>query len=221
MNVFKRFSTTVSHSIESAVARMENHDAVADAALARMRRATAEAKVRLTRVNRDREQAHKRHAELVAQADKWTQRARETGAADESRALECVRRMNECRAKAAAAADTVSALDEQHARLAGAVEAMETRLQALSRERNVLRTRASVTDAQRNLSRLGLDEDGPIEEVFARWEASVAADEYLQPCAGDGAPADLIEAQFEREEQAEQLRAQLDELLGDVPEGKS
>ena len=96
MSVFKRLSATFSSRIDHLVGQIENHDAVVEAAIRDARQAVAKSKVRLSRLKADGIRLRRKRAELLQAESQWTQRAKDSATQDENRALECLRRRQDC-----------------------------------------------------------------------------------------------------------------------------
>lgn len=210
MNVLQRFTATFSQSLDRAVGQLENHDAVALAALRQVRASAANAKVRLAAVERDREALAAKLDSLQQLEAKWADRAVNVAGDDEAKALECLRRRQQCRAQIEATAQALADYDARIAQLSRSVAAMEERLQTLNHERNVLRTRDSVARAQKALMKLQDDDCGALDAVYARWEARIVETEY---CTNAVADEDPLAREFARTEEDEALRAELADMM--------
>jgi phage shock protein A len=204
MGYLKRWTSTVTSTVDGWVARLENHDALVDAALADLQRTNARARVQLTRVRRDGEALRRRRDEAFAQAEQWRQRARTRS--QESEALECLRRHHLQRAEAARLTER---LDEHARHLEGLerdVAELERRASLLRERRNVMRSRQARADALQLVEDSELRCGGSIEGIFDRWEERVVAFEI------DGSVLDTRDA-FERglddQESESRLRAEL------------
>jgi len=210
MSLIQRISTSIHASIERLVDLMENHEAVVDLALDESRKALARGKSQLGRVQRESERLRRRIEALEAEEIRWTERARATAGGDEQTALQCVQRRRDCRQQI----DEIRGVFVEHSateeRLAAELRASEDRLQAVTRQRNRLRTRQSAAEVNRALG--GIAERFPpnLEETFERWEARVLEDEL----AGDRTvQADPLEERFSKQESDAELRAELSAIL--------
>ena len=92
MSLIRRISTSITSSVDRAVSKVENHDAIINAALRDTQQAAARSRVRLERVKKDGHNLKTRHANLKQATGRWTERARKIAAEDEAKALECLRR---------------------------------------------------------------------------------------------------------------------------------
>ena len=87
MSLIRRISTSITSSVDRAVSKVENHDAIIDAALRDTQQAAARSRVRLERVRKDGRNLKSRHADLQLAVSRWTERAKSIAADDESKAL--------------------------------------------------------------------------------------------------------------------------------------
>jgi len=90
MSRIQRWKMSVTGWVDGVLAQIENHEATVTAAITRVRQATARARVQLKRVERDQHALRESLREEEAAVDAWRRRAK--AAADEERALECLRR---------------------------------------------------------------------------------------------------------------------------------
>ncbi len=210
MNIFTRIFTTVSAKVDQAVSQVENHDAIVEAALGNTRAAAAKARVRLARVQKDGKGLRQKLEQLEKLEQSWAHRAKQAGRENEQQALECVSRRNTFRDQAI---QTRSAL-QQHAELEKnirhSVAHIEQRLQELTQQRNLLRSRHSAADAMRIISRLENEPNTHVDDILERWEMSIAETEYFSGSVSQSDPLDDV---LTAQENEQTLRAELDELL--------
>jgi phage shock protein A len=210
MNLFQRITATLTHTVGSVVAQVENHDAVAEAALKDTQSAAAKAQVRLARLHKDGEAMRLRRQALQQAESSWTQRAVAAAKEDEQKALECVRRRNACREQLEQLAQSLARHEEVEREVGASVARIEQRLQELTQQRNRMRSRHSAADALRVINRIENSSAGGIEDVFDRWEMQIAETEYA---AGGACHTDTFESGFLRQEDEAALKADLHELL--------
>ena len=174
MNLLTRLTATIGASTTRAVARIENHDAIAAAAVSGAREAVATARVRHARLRRDGDARRETLLALEADERRWGERARTSAGRDESEALACLERRRATRARLA---EGRRALDE-HERLeretADRLRALEGRLAEIVRRRDALRSRESLARAGEVLDTLGRDDEHGLDDVFERWEVRIA-----------------------------------------------
>lgn len=218
MSLIRRISTTITSSVDRAISRVEDHDAVIDAALRDTRRSAARSRVRLERLRRDGAGLRARRDELESSVGRWSERARRCATEDETTALECLRRRRQCEARLQKLRAAIDRHDELEDRISGQVAKIESRIGEMSQQRNVLRSRQSVADAMAAIQRIEGSHCSEVEDAFDRWEINLGECEYL---FGATAPADPLDASFSSEEETEELRAELEELLKDGKEDAS
>lgn len=110
---------------------MENHDAVIEATLRDIRGKLAQAQVRLRQMERERVRLRQQRESELADVLRWRQRAQQTAGADETRALECIRRARQCDERAARLAESESRCECAVDKLRNDVAAGGQRLQAM------------------------------------------------------------------------------------------
>ena len=218
MNLIRRISTSITSTVDRAVSRVENHDAIINAALSDTRQAAARARVRLERVRRDGRELKSRQTGLREAASRWTERAKTIAADDEAKALECLRRRRDCEQQLASLADSIEKHDELEARIASQVAKIEARVIEVQKQRNMMRSRQSVADAMRTISNVEGVSYGDIEDTFDRWEINLGESEIL---VGGTTRTDRLETEFLAEEDESALRHELAELLKSDAEDSS
>ena len=111
MNLIRRISTTISSSVDRAVSKVENHDAIINSALRDTQQAAARSRVRLERVRKDGNHLKDRYSKLQLSVSRWTDRAKTIAASDEAKALECLRRRKDCEAQLGSLWDSIEKHD--------------------------------------------------------------------------------------------------------------
>lgn len=210
MNIFARITATLTGKLDEMVAHVENHDAVVALALKDTRAATAKAKVRLERVHKDGEAMRKRLQEAMRMERLWENRAKETAAKDEQKALACIARRNQCREQATQLQTALTRHEELEIKLRENVQRMEQRLRDIAQQQNLMRSRQSTADAMRIISKIEGATDNGIEDTFDRWEMLITETEYS---LGHMSDADTLDMSFVKAENTAQLQAELSELL--------
>ena len=218
MSLFKRISTTVSTSVERAVSKVENHDAIINAALRETQQAAARSRVRLARVQKDGQSLRARRKELKKAISQWTERARAAAESDERKALECLRRKNECETQLGTLEDSIDKHGDLEERVTENLKKIEDRIGEVSHQRNVMRSRQSVADAMRVINNIEGVSYGEIEDTFDRWEVNLGETEILMGATGIKDP---LETAFLAEEDEAELRAELADLLKQNSEPQS
>jgi len=171
MSLIRRISTSITSTVDRAVARVENHDAIINAALRDTQQAAARARVRLERVRKDGHNLTTRRANLEQAVVRWTDRARKVAAEDEARALECLRRRKDCETQLTNLRESIARHEELEARIADQVKKIEARIGEVAQQRNMMRSRQSVADAMRTINNVEGISYGEIEDTFEEMSA--------------------------------------------------
>jgi phage shock protein A len=211
MGSFLRWTTGFGSRIDAMVSQIENHDALVNAAIRDAKEARARARVQLKRVRQDGQRMQRRCTELTESERRWKERAVRTAGDDESRALECVRRMKRTAHERAELSSQTGEHTRIEAQLARDIRRIDDRIENLVQQRNLLRTRQSRAEA---LAAADQD-DGrrlvEVDEILERWEIKVSRVETDFDCDLD--EGDELELTLGAEEEREALRSELDDLL--------
>lgn len=210
MSLIRRISTTISSSVDRAVSKVENHDAIINAALRDTQQAAARSRVRLNRVQKDGHNLKTRRAALQQASVRWTERAKTVAGDDESKALECLRRRKDCETQLRHLDDSIAKHDELEERISAQVKKIEERIGEVAQQRNMMRSRQSVADAMRTIHGVEGISYGEIEDTFDRWEINLGETEVLM---NSTTSVDPLESAFQAEEDTAELRAELEELM--------
>ena len=210
MSLIRRISTSITSSVDRAVSKVENHDAIINAALRDTQQAAARSRVRLQRVRKDGHSLKTRHANLQLAVARWTERAKSVAADDETKALECLRRRKDCDMQLRHLEVSILKHDELETRIEEQVKKIEARIGEVSQQRNMMRSRQSVAEAMRTINNIEGISYGEVEDTFDRWEINLGETEVLM---GAGANTDSLDTAFLAEEDSAELRAELSELL--------
>jgi phage shock protein A len=218
MSLIRRISTTITSSVDRAVSKVENHDAIINAALRDTQQAAAKSRVRLERVRKDGNSLKQRYRDLERAVERWTERARGVAAEDEAKALECLRRRRDCEAQLEGLRESIDRHDELESRIAEQVKKIEARIGEVAQQRNMMRSRQSVAEAMRTINNIEGVSYGEIEDTFDRWEINLGETEILM---GASNPSDPLDTAFLAEEDTAELRAELECLLANEKENSS
>ena len=218
MSLIRRLSTSITSTVDRAVSKVENHDAIINAALRDTQQAAARSRVRLERVRKDGQGLRTKRGNLEIAVTRWTERAKAVAAEDEAKALECLRRKKECELQLRNLAESIAKHDELESRIAEQVKKIEARIGEVSQQRNMMRSRQSVADAMRTIHDIEGVSYGDIEDTFDRWEINLGEAEVL---TGSVSVGDPLETAFIAEEEADELRAELSVLLKEDEEKPS
>ncbi len=218
MSLIQRITATLTSSVDRAVSRVENHDAIINASLKDTQRAAARSRVRLERVRRDGNAQKTRLCELEEAAARWAERARSIAEDDENRALDCLRRRRDCLQQIDKLIHSIARHDELEQRLGEQVREIDERIKEVTEQRNVMRSRQSVAEAMHAMNAVQGGSAVDIEDTFDRWEINLGETELL---FGANVAADPLDTSFLEEEDRAALRAELDVLLERDGEGAS
>jgi len=210
MSLIRRISTSITSSVDRAVSKVENHDAIINAALRDTQRAAAKSRVRLERVRKDGNSLKTRYSELQNAVVRWTERAKSVAAEDEAKALECLRRRKDCESQLLSLHDSIQKHEELEAKIAEQVKKIEARIGEVAQQRNMMRSRQSVAEAMRTINNIEGVSYGEIEDTFDRWEINLGETEILMGAVDSPDPLDTA---FMAEEDKAELRAELKILL--------
>lgn len=220
MKTIRRLTSSISSSFHWVVNQIENHEALVDAAIKEVQDAEARARVQLKRLQADGAAQRKQLAGHREQERIWLERGKRLAEADQTTAIECLKRRRKC-------AEQVRALEVQERehslieqQLSQDLEAIRGRLNALRQQRNLMRTRQSRAEA---LTALNTD-DGrlltELDDLFERWEVKIAQCESIGGINPDH--VDPVEHALADEEEANALRAELEALLSaDTPQNST
>jgi phage shock protein A len=218
MSLIRRISASFTSSVDRAVSKVENHDAIVNAALQDTRQAAARSKVRLERVRKDGRALKDRYESLRVAESRWTERAKSIAATDEAKAFECLRRRKECETQIRTLDDSIAKHGELEARIVEQVKKIEARIGEVSQQRNMMRSRQSVSEAMQAIQKIEGVSYGEVEDTFDRWEINLGETEILMGVAGSSDPFD---SEFLAEEDTTALRAELDALTNADVENSS
>ena len=218
MSLIRRISTSITSSVDRAVSRVENHDAVINAALRDTQQAAARSRVRLERVRKDGHGLRTRKGNLEVAITRWTERAKTVATDNEAKALECLRRKKECEAQLRSLEISIEKHDELESRIVDQVKKIEARIGEVSQQRNMMRSRQSVAEALCTINDIEGVSYGEIEDTFDRWEINLGEAEIQM---GIGSTGDALENAFIAEEEQAELKVELDLLLRSEKENSS
>jgi len=218
MKLFRRVSATIMGSLDNAVMRVENHDAVVEAGIKEIRKAAANSRVRLARVQKDGERLRQQREEHLRNEADWLRRAKQVGQTDEKRALECLRRKGICLKKITELDKSIAQHRDLEEKLRNEVGKIDAKLKDISMQRNQMKSRQSVAEASRILGAVRGDESQGIDDIFDRWESAIIDTEICNDEILEVDVADDFAYQFESAENDAVLKSELVELLANAEE---
>ena len=213
MSIFKRTFTSLYASIDQMVGEIENHDALIDAAIKEQKKKIAAARVQLRRVEASEKRIDDQLAQLCINAKLWTQRAavEAKDQANEQQALMCLQRRQKVQQKI----EKLQLMKDEYRhstdRMQQDISQCEQDLTAMTQKHQMMRARQSTSDAMQIVERdsgIGLE---TIENSFDRWEVKISQSELTVDRLDNG--VDFIEQEYLQEENEQQLRFELAQLL--------
>jgi len=218
MSLIRRISTSITSSVDRAVSKVENHDAIINSALRDTQQAAARSRVRLERVRKDGQSLKTRQNDLQQAVSRWTDRAKSIATSDESKALECLRRRKDCEVQLQNLRGSIEKHDELEAKIADQVKKIEARIGEVAQQRNMMRSRQSVAEAMHTINNIEGVSYGEIEDTFDRWEINLGETEII---LGAATTTDPLDTAFLTEEDTAELRTELSDLLNNDKEKPS
>ncbi|MDD9944778.1 MAG: hypothetical protein OXU20_27300 [Myxococcales bacterium] len=207
MRVFQRLRHTVSVGIDSLLDQVENQQAVATASIREVEQGLGRIRVHRKRCERRVAELEQAVEKLSVDAQQWRERTlrfRE----DRPRALQCMRRLRAAESERARRQTELESQRVLAERITRDERAVEVRLSELRGRCAELSTREARSQAMAT-AEPGIDLDG----VFDRWEARLeGADDGLCKSASP----DVFADDLARDEEAEDLQAQLDRMLSEA-----
>lgn len=210
MSIIKRLSATLVSNIDRVVGEIENNDAVIQATLTELRKKVAAAKVRLAQVHRQEANLNRQIEKRRADEQRWGERAIEAASTDEARALECVRRRQQCRQQAQRLEQGQQHYQLTAEKLARGVAEGEERLAEMGQKHTLMRARQSTAEALSAANQAGDDFLQQMEDGFDRWEVKILQEEMA---VDSDDMLDPLDREFSNSENDQALRDELAALM--------
>ena len=212
MSIFKRLSTTLVSRVDQVVGEIENHDAVIQATLDEMRKKIAQAKVNLTQVQREETKLKRQIETCENDRQRWRERAVTSAKTDESKALLCLQRSQQCDKEIVRLKQSLDTYQQTSQQLSQDISQSEAQLAEMSQKQTLMRARQSSSAALNTTNKAIDDDNRQLEDTFDRWEVKVCQAEMRN----DSHPViDPVEQAFIAEEEQDELRQQLAGLLAE------
>jgi len=211
VKLFKKLAINVHSRVEAVADRLENKEALSTAYIREYERIVAKAKVRSAQVDAEVARLEQEAARLQEQAELWAERARRVHSADESKALACVARMTEVQAGHRKVLSDLEEAGSLKRKMAQDVDHILKKLEALKRKHQNLSGRQACAEAFNALQHADTGIQDDIDDLFARWETDVVAQElHVQSSA---IASDPLAAEFDTAEQEQALRMALEQII--------
>lgn len=210
MSIIRRLSATLASNIDRVVGEIENNDAVIQATLTELRKKVAAAKVRLAQVHRQEVNLNRQIEKRRADEQLWGERAVAAASTDEARALECIRRRQQCRQQAQRLEQGQQHYQLTAEKLARGVAEGEERLAEMGQKHTLMRARQSTAEALSAANQAGDDFLQQMEDGFDRWEVKILQEEMA---VDSDDMLDPLDREFSNAENEQALRDELAALL--------
>jgi len=216
MSLFKRISSTVSASIDQVVGELENHDAVIEATIHDLKKKIAAAHIRHERVQAEASTLQKQIKQNHSDAKRWRQRATDCATDDEKKALSCIRRARQCEQQAIELEESYLQYSHTAEKISQDIQNTESRARDMKQKHDLMRARQSSCNAMKATRHSSVDTVTELDNTFERWELKLRGSEIMSDSFDQKTTYDSFEQEFTEQEEAEGLRAELDELRGTV-----
>lgn len=217
MNLLTRLTATLGAETTRAVARFENHDAIAAAATRGAREAVTTARVRHARLLREGDRRREQLTTLELDETRWGERAHASAATDEANALACLEQRRATRKRIDDARQALAEHERLESEMSGRLQTLERRLAEITRRRDALRSRESIVRAGEVLDTVTRDDGHGIDDVFERWEVRIAdtdAERAMRDEPTFHGDDDALARRYASIEHEASLRSELAELTG-------
>lgn len=208
MNTFKRMFVSLKAQIDHVADEFENHEALAGAAIKDLEALGRKTRVHLHKVHNMVLQYKRQLDDLKEQEKLWTQRALKVRGEDEKKALQCVKRLQGVRGQIRHVEKLYQQGQTQESKVQEDLNHIQAQLQNLKNKKELLTARQNRVHVEKTLHEQKLDGDD-VDDIFARWENSVVGNEYQY---SEISAEDELAADFEKDENEEELKMLLDEL---------
>ncbi|MGD8914302.1 MAG: PspA/IM30 family protein [Candidatus Thiodiazotropha sp.] len=216
MSLFKRLSVSIRTQLDSAVSRIENHDAVIDAALQESRDAIARLKLQQTRMNRKIETIDTKLESLHNDEQSWVRRAKSLAEGDEAQAIACLERRDRCAEQIKQLQQQREQCNEMAFRLAHTLLKLEQKLISDEQRLQEFRGRDLTAKAEHAVHDVICSDSTNLEQTFDRWELAITRKEMQQQATDPVMTSmDTLEERFLREERLSAHKAELKALMED------
>lgn len=207
MNLIKRLTTSVTATLDTAVAQLENHDAIVEATIKQVRQAVAKTRARINTLRHQQSAYERQLSEATEQSALWTERAKALAETDKEKALQCVARLNHCQSDIKRLTQSI---DQQKSLIHDVsinLKKLQAQLQEMTHKHNLMRSRQTVATVNRAVASAGVDDN--LNDTFERWEAVVLEHEFA---VSDACVTDSLDHELSQQEDDAALLAQLTQL---------
>lgn len=211
MNFFKKLVITLNSQVDSVADKFENREALSNSYIREYERVAAKTKVKLAQIDAEVLRLEKEVKQQQEQAAVWAARAKKVHSSDENKALECVARMKGVQRREETLRNDLQEAILLRNKMEQDVNRILEKLKELKRKHQNLLGRQVCADAMTSVQQVeGVVQDD-INDFFTRWESDVVANELRSHSAEMS--EDILVQEFTQEEQQDELRHLLDELI--------
>lgn len=207
MNIIKRFTTSVSASLESAVGQLENHDAIVEASIRQTQQSVAKTKARINTLRQQQHCYEKQLQDAENQFSLWTERARKLADSNEGKALQCMSRRNQYKNEISRLTQLIGQQTSLIHDVSCNLDKLQQKLDEMKQKHNLMRSRQAVADVNRAVGKANSNIN--VSDTFERWESTILEHEMA---ISDSCTADPLDAEFTRKENQAELLEELNLL---------
>ena len=207
MNIIRRFTTSVSASLENAVGQLENHDAIVEASIRQTQQSVAKTKARINTLRQQQHCYEKQLKDAENQFDLWTERATKLASSDENKALQCMSRRQQYKNEISR---LTTLIDQQISLIhdvSSNLDKLQSKLDEMKQKHNLMRSRQAVAYVNRAVGKAERRVD--VNDTFERWESTILEHEMA---ISDSCTNDPLDAEFTRAENQAELLEELNLL---------
>lgn len=211
MNTLRRLTTGILSTFETLVGQIENHEAQVTCAIRDAEAAAGRAAAQLARVRTDGAAMRRAIEDHHEKTRLWEERAKACAAADETKALQCVKLRQHHLSRAKALEEQCLSHSRLEAQLSSDLGAVREKISQLKAQRNLMRTRQSRAEALLCVNNAAPHTIGEIDDILDRWEARISTCELHAEAQLSQGP-DNLEQEFRDSEEQAELKTILESL---------
>lgn len=210
MSVIKRLSTSLFAQIDHVVGELENHDALIKATINEQQKKLAYAKIQMARLHSNEQELKTKIAELSLLEKRWTQRAIENAASDESKALACLQRRSNIQVEISKLQLMQKDYQNSAKNMHNDINHCELALRSMIQKQELMRARQTSADVLQAINQMGGSNMSTLQNSFDRWEAKILHNEMMTNIHSE---VDDLDSEFIQIEATEALQEQLKALI--------
>lgn len=196
MKLIRRIKTTIVDAIDNVVGSLENHEAILEASLKTAKLNLGKAKARLNYVSSERAKLEENSEKDEAESLAWLERAKTTE--DRTKALECLRRHEQLKRKAASGREMSVQQKIHEDRLSREILQVEEKLRLFEQKKNIFKVRAAKAEVF-----VDSEFSSELDEMFTKWDETLTCLDTAH---------DSLASEYESKEEEERLSNLLDSI---------